>query len=308
MATQMHKRSSSGLEKDNNKPAKCARMEETSRATDALTSANARIKELEHQVLELHAFLNATGMTRSTYPSCRPVSRMKLTNALIEAPISIRQYMDHQPDAARILAAQIKSEASKVSHKLSDKVLRSRKTGVTSDDISAAMVPFLNEVDGVRRLPNGVRVAFDLVMALAANSYGELDSGGSGYGERPSDEIVDELLSELAPERRAIDPSWDFVEVLEDLKQHAELLGDYGIEDFCSSTIKLLSEWKDSLPSDKQFMPKKDAQNTHYPQDSAYTAGPPQYIYGRGGKIQSIAEVVCLDSSEASSDGDNELW
>lgn len=106
------------------------------------------------------------------------------------------------------------------------------------------MLPFLGEVEDLRKLPESTAIAFDLVMTLGAYSYGDLDSDGGGYGERPSDEEVDDLLLELAPERRRIEPLWNFAEVLETLRKRAKHLGDYGIENFCSRTIELLSTWK----------------------------------------------------------------
>ena len=157
--------------------------------------------------------------------------------------------MEQHPQAARSLAAQIEAAAIKISDKLSEKTLNSKKTGVTSDDISSAMVPFLREVNDVRKLPNSAEIAFDLVMTLARYSYGELDGHGSGYGDRPSDAIVDDLLSDLAPERRDVDPSWDFVTVLDKLRKQADVLNQSGNEGFCTGSIALLSKWKDSLPS-----------------------------------------------------------
>ena len=111
------------------------------------------------------------------------------------------------------------------------------------------MMPYLAEVEDVRKLPNGTSCAFDLVMKLAEFSYGDLDSDGGGGGQRPSDEVVDDLLSDLAPERRASDPSWEYSRVLKGLETRAQELSIYGIKDFCASTIKLMSEWKISVPS-----------------------------------------------------------
>ena len=59
-----HKRSHSSLEAHASQPNKSARIETISAATDALLSANARIVELEHQVQDLHAFIDANGLTR----------------------------------------------------------------------------------------------------------------------------------------------------------------------------------------------------------------------------------------------------
>ena len=62
-----HKRSSSGLDDHASQPKKIARTETISAATDALLSARARIAELEDQVLNLHAFIDANGLTRSKF-------------------------------------------------------------------------------------------------------------------------------------------------------------------------------------------------------------------------------------------------
>ncbi|CAL8581159.1 hypothetical protein XPA_006862 [Xanthoria parietina] len=134
---------------------------------DPLDIANERIQDLEQQIQDLHAFINAKGLTRS-------------------APDSIRQHMNQHPNAASILAAQIRSAAAEVSDELSDQALNARKTGITSDDMSSAMLKYLSEVEGVKRLPGGIPIAFDLVMDLARYSYGSLDDGdgkASGYGE-----------------------------------------------------------------------------------------------------------------------------
>ena len=58
------KRSNSGLDDHANQPTKVARKETNSAATDALFSANKRIIELEHQVQDLHAFIDARGLTK----------------------------------------------------------------------------------------------------------------------------------------------------------------------------------------------------------------------------------------------------
>ena len=150
------------------------------------------------------------------------------------------------PGAAKALADQIRAAASDVSDELYDKTLNARKTGVTSDDMSEAIMPFLDEVEELRKLPGSTAIAFDLVMDLGENSYGEMDGEGCGYGDRPSDEAVDELLVELASERKTIEPAWGFSSVLDTLQERAGHLARYGIEDFCARTVELLSAWQRS--------------------------------------------------------------
>ena len=168
---------------------------------------------------------------------------------MTEVPQSIRLHMLNGPGAAKTLADQIKAAASKVSNKLCMQTLNARKTGITSDDMSQAMMPFLREVEELRKLPNSTAIALDLVTVLGQYSYGELDCDGGGYDERPSDEEVDGLLVELATERKAIDPSWDCSHVLNKLRKQNEKLSSYGIENFCARTIDLLSTWQRDLPA-----------------------------------------------------------
>ena len=156
------------------------------------------------------------------------------------------------PGAAKALAEQIRTAAAKVSKRLEVKTSNGRKTGVTSDDMSAAIVPFLDEVEGLRELPDSTAIAFDLVVYLASYSYGDLDGDGGGYGDRPSDLEVDDLLVELAEERIKIEPFWNFSEVLDDFQEQAKHLSGYGIEDFCSQTIDLLSAWQDTPPANEK--------------------------------------------------------
>lgn len=160
--------------------------------------------------------------------------------------------MNQQSNAAKILANQIEDAAGEVSEQLSSEAMNSRKTGVTCDDISAAMMEYLGEVEGVRKLPGGAPIAFDLVMRLGRYSYGELgdgDFGGSGYGNRPSDPVMDKLLSKLARERRREEPSWDYEKALKIMKERDAWLRQFGIYNFCSKSIKLLPGWGTSAAS-----------------------------------------------------------
>lgn len=157
--------------------------------------------------------------------------------------------MNQHPNAAFILATQIRSAAAEVSDELSDQALNARKTGVTSDDMSSAMLKYLSEVSGVRALPGGIPIAFDLVMDLARYSYGSLDDGdgkASGYGDRPSDTVVDGLIIDLARDRREVEPGWDFGKALTSLREQRKHVAEYGIEGFGVESIGLLEGWEKS--------------------------------------------------------------
>ena len=145
--------------------------------------------------------------------------------------------------AAKALADQIRIAAYDVSGRLRSQTCNARKTEVSSDDMSEAMMPFLKEVGELREFPDSTAVAFDLVMRLGRCSYGEIDCDGCGCGDRPSDQDVDDLLVEFATERRKIEPSWEFFQVLGALQRQAKYLSDYGIKGLCAQTIMLLSAW-----------------------------------------------------------------
>ncbi|KAI4226906.1 MAG: hypothetical protein LQ349_006810 [Xanthoria aureola] len=212
-----HKRIHSTSSNTHKAPSKMPKIWRTpsppSDALDPLDIANERIQDLEQQIQDLHAFIN---------------------------------HMTHHPNAASILAAQIRSAAAEISDELSDQALNARKTGITSDDMSAAMLKYLSEVEGVKRLPQGIPIAFDLAMDLARYSYGSLDdsdSNASGYGDRPSDAVVDSLIADLALERREVEPGWDFGKALTSLREQRKHVAEYGIEGFCVGSIGLLDGW-----------------------------------------------------------------
>ena len=156
--------------------------------------------------------------------------------------------MPNYPGAAKAFADRIMSAASEAIDELETESLM----GFTSDDMSKAIMPFLDEVEELRDLPESTAVAFDLVMTLAGYSYGDLESDRGGYGDRPSDLEVDDLLLELAEERIKIEPFWNFSKVLDELQDQAKHFSEYGIEDFCSQTIDLLSAWQRNPPANEE--------------------------------------------------------
>ena len=153
--------------------------------------------------------------------------------------------MPNYPGAAKALADQITTAASEAINELETETL----TEITSDDRSKAMMPFLDEVEVLRELPEGTAVAFDLIITLVGYSYGDLERDRGGYGDRPSDLEIDYLLVELAEERIKIEPFWNFSTVLDTLRDEAKHFSCYGIEDFCSQTIHLLSAWQKNPPA-----------------------------------------------------------
>ena len=114
---------------------------------------------------------------------------------------------------------------------------------------------FPHQVKDLRNLPNSTGVAFDL--ALGDYSHGDVNSDWGGYGERPSDELVDGLLGELALERREVEPVWDCASVLKTLKGTAKHLGMHDVEAFCAATIWLLDGWDKPASADVDLTRKR---------------------------------------------------
>jgi hypothetical protein len=129
-----------------------------------------------------------------------------------------------------------------------------RKTGVTSDNISQEVVPFLKDAKtilGVKSQPRRLQVAYDTVLALQDMSHGELEAS---YGDRPSDLLADMLLVHIAMERRANGEVWDYVQTLEYVKRTSDAFQEYGLKTFFPKAIKLFEEWQkdDEARGDKQ--------------------------------------------------------
>jgi hypothetical protein len=116
--------------------------------------------------------------------------------------------------------------------------------GADSDDISRAMTPFIHEIDKLSKLdnPKALEEAYDLLNMLRQESYGDLDSDGGGYGDRPSDEPADRLLARLIRERTEAGEVWDWGRDLKDIQGEGEELADYGIEPWFPETQKALKD------------------------------------------------------------------
>lgn len=184
-------------------------------------------------------------------------SRVNIISIRSVALQSIRQHIFAGPIAAKALAAQLKAAASKISDKLCTKIYNARKPGVTPNEMSEAMVPFLNEIEELREISDSMVIALDLVMILGEYSYGGMESGGSGYGERPFHPELDSPLVELATHRKEVEPFWNFSHVLETLQEQANHLNDYGLEDFFAQTISIFSVGQRDLSASERFTQPK---------------------------------------------------
>ena len=125
-------------------------------------------------------------------------------------------------------------------------------TEITSDDMSSAMVPFIQQIAEFSKLspPETIHLAFDLVLDLGDESYGDMDvKHGCGFGDRPSDGPADRLLCNLATQKRNLDPTWRYRKVLIALSGTSDGLAEYGIETYFINAIRMMKLWsRDNSP------------------------------------------------------------
>ncbi|KAB5533574.1 hypothetical protein GE09DRAFT_1227581 [Coniochaeta sp. 2T2.1] len=119
--------------------------------------------------------------------------------------------------------------------KLYERTWNARKPGVSSDDLSQAMVPFVKEIEDLSETVGAN------AWELADSSYGGLD-GGAGYGDRPSDKPADDLLADIIDERIEAGEKWDWEKDLKELVEEEEYLREYGIEPWYPETQGALRE------------------------------------------------------------------
>ncbi|KAI1074300.1 hypothetical protein F5B20DRAFT_564054 [Whalleya microplaca] len=162
------------------------------------------------------------------------------------APASIRTLLDARPKNVKAIAETISSRIAKAHRRLAEKVCNAERSGVTSDDISGAMVPLIHEIDQLANMgqPDSLKLAYELIIKLTESSYAGLgdDSHSCGFGDRPSDKPADELLMSLIERRLNSGHSWDIAEDLKNLDEDAEYLEDYGIRPWCPKSRSLLRE------------------------------------------------------------------
>ncbi|KUI72416.1 hypothetical protein VM1G_07661 [Cytospora mali] len=161
------------------------------------------------------------------------------------APANLRPLLMARSEAASSMAASIRKKISQASSRLQDAMYAYKDTGTTSDDFSKAMMEFLPGIRGLMEFkdPDSLRLSYDLVVKLSGSSYGYLDMPDScGYGDRPSDEPADLLLTKLIRKRLAAGEIWDWKGDLEGLDRTSKLLEEYGIEPWYSRSRQALRE------------------------------------------------------------------
>jgi hypothetical protein len=162
-----------------------------------------------------------------------------------ETPSYIRKHIEAKSGVAKSLYGSIKASINKACTRFFDSHTYRTRKGVTGDDYSAAVEPFIDDIDKLSELPGGLELAFDLVLYLGTKSQGELVDGccGCGNGDRPSDEPADELLCLLAKRMKANVEGWNPVKELERLRQQSKSLEEYGIDTYFPRSMIRLAKY-----------------------------------------------------------------
>lgn len=124
--------------------------------------------------------------------------------------------------------------------RLYDETLDARRTGITSDDLSKAMVPWIRHIEGISKAdhPRSLERAYYLLKVAAECSYNAV----SGYGDRRSDKPADELMVRLFRARLLAGETWDWTKELKEFEDEAKNLKEYDIEEWFPETRKVLKE------------------------------------------------------------------
>jgi hypothetical protein len=162
-----------------------------------------------------------------------------------ETPPSIRKHIEAKSEAAKALYHSIKASICEACDEFFDSDTYQTRKGVSSDDYSEAVAPFIDDIDKLSDMPGGLELAFDLVLYLGTKSQGELLDGccECGSGDRPSDEPADELLCLLAKRMKANIDGWNPVKELEMLQEQAKSLEVFGIDTYFPRSIIRFSKY-----------------------------------------------------------------
>lgn len=174
----------------------------------------------------------------------------------LEAPESVRNKHWGQM-SAKDLDQAIRSEIQIVLGPADLEPWETEGKGVASEDLSGAMCRFIPNIKRLAQLPDGLQLAFDLVIHLGESSYGELDEemysdwdfgcAGLERGWRPSDDKTDELLVMLATqlsERQLPGSPWFPHKQLAVLRRASKNMYRHGVEDYSSRSVQLLDAYE----------------------------------------------------------------
>lgn len=168
-----------------------------------LAAAIQQIKTLQAQLDTVLDFVEVGGIAAST--SFLLYLVLLQTNPIpTDAPAAVKAIILSRDSGFEALASSIARRMNSEYSKLCGEDSYGTEEA-NSDDISAAMVPFIGEIAGLAKVdhPKAVERAYGLLNRLRTLSHGDMEDHGSGYGDRPSDKPADELLARLVGARAA---------------------------------------------------------------------------------------------------------
>ncbi|POS74826.1 hypothetical protein DHEL01_v206789 [Diaporthe helianthi] len=179
-----------------------------------------------------------------------------------KAPESLQPLLESRPNAAEGMAQQIKARIYDTWEPLCSDT-SGRQTGIRSSDLSSAQCSHFPAIERLARLPSehSLRLAYEVAWYLKDNSYGDMDED-RGFGNRPSDEQGDALLSRLIRDRRAAGDSWDCKRDLVSIDQEAHHMASHSVDCWYPETRALLRE---ALCSASQGTTDKDSEKQQDP-------------------------------------------
>lgn len=159
--------------------------------------------------------------------------------------------LEKRPDSTQELTSTIRSSILLAYEKVyaSEGDEPPRRSGVTSDDYSGEMCQFIPDIQHLSKLPEGLILSFNLILFLAKLSYRYLDDGGSGDGNRASDEPIDDLLCDLSVKNMGAYERFPQKSFVDSLKEEAKMFDDFGIEGYLAKSIKMLGDFQHTGPS-----------------------------------------------------------
>lgn len=154
-----------------------------------------------------------------------------------DVPPHTAAVMDARPDAAQKLDHQMRLKIEEEYETLSDEQ-GDKWSGVNPDDFIKAMVKYLPDVRRLASLPGGINLAFDLLIVLGENSFGEVDNGNHGLWEGCPElyQQLDDAMFEVV----GLGGQGGKEEAIERIEKTRKYLSGYGIEPYFEQSLACL--------------------------------------------------------------------
>jgi hypothetical protein len=151
--------------------------------------------------------------------------------------------MLNRPASAVRIAHGIRIKMHGLWEKMEPSICRAKRTGVTSDNLSEAAVPLVAEIKALSQMPDdeALQLAWDVSLDVIHYTMRSIDVGihAEGYGDRPSDDLLDDLLCEfmeIFDEQGGMDEGLR-EEAIQKLEDQAKKVGQYMVDPWFPKTL-----------------------------------------------------------------------